>query len=181
MHANRYETLTHCVKCKPAGFVNQRAFPQKDRPSYAPSAEAGGQTWAIGSQYFPHIYVRCDEYDCLGRAVALWTVLENPSQKWNGCEKCQKAHFGGWPEEYGPVGEDVEDFYNNRVSVRIFLVAFSRFKAIVEMGTGTEQQMQAGVEAFPDDFVGNAITVGSLLSFCYQNGDVMGNILRYLR
>ena len=117
----------------------------------------------------------------MGRAVALWTVLENPSQKWNGCDECQEKHFGGWPEGYGPVGEDVEDFYNNRVSVRIFLVAFSRFKAIVEMGTNTEQRMQAGVEAFPDDFVGNAITVGSLLSFCYQNGDVMGNILRYLR
>ena len=61
-------------------------------------------------QYAPHIFVPCEGNRCLKRAVAQWIVVEDPSQKWSGCQECQEAEFGGWPDGYAPVGEDVESF-----------------------------------------------------------------------
>ena len=139
----------------------------------------------MGQQYAPDIYVPCDENNCLKRAVAQWIVVEDPSQKWSGCEECQEAEFGDWPDGYAPVGENVESFYNDRVSRRIFRVAFSRFEAIVDGTLGTElQKAQAGVAAFPGVVAENPdVTAGALLDVCNRGGGlkgVMDKILLYL-
>jgi len=185
LHANRFEPVTHCSGCAPDGFVSQNFFLPKSRPRNVPDKNGGGESWGMEQQYAPHIFVPCEGNCCLKRAVAQWIVVEDPSQKWSGCQECQEDEFDGWPDGYEPVGGNVESFYNDRVSRRIFLVALSRFKAIVDDTTGTDlQKAQAGVAAFPGVVADNSgVTAGALLDLCNRGGGlggVMDKILCYL-